>query len=387
MLMPIDVNSHAWAASDCELAQLCAAIPPGAPLALDCEFIRRITFHPIPALLQLGWRGANGELEFALLDPLSIDDWKPLKASFERADAVVMHAAGEDVQVLRRLGIHNFPLFDTQLAAALVLGEDGLGYSALVECELAQQVPQASSVQRSNWLARPLSRMQLEYALLDVAWLPDLHSRLSAQLETLGRSDWHRQECAALFQQSEFRPREEAWWSVRGADRVRQPVQRARLKALAAWRESRAMSLDRPRGMLLADDAMLVLCKDPAGLTPTLRRSRFGREIAADELESLRRQLLEADAADAPPLKQLTQGQTAELKRLRTLVAEQAQALRLPSRLLANKRKLGDWVAGAKVDFGGWQTPLMEEVLSRHARKEQERRAGQTHAVCNQSMD
>ena len=45
-----------------------AAIPAGAAVGLDTEFMRRHTFYPQLALLQLGWNGRH-----ALIDPLAFD--------------------------------------------------------------------------------------------------------------------------------------------------------------------------------------------------------------------------------------------------------------------------------------------------------------------------
>src|SRR3546814_3157116 len=89
-----------------------------------------------------------------------------------------MHACGAAPQ----------PLFDTQAAAALAGIAAGIGYQRLVQDVLG--VALAKGETRSDWLRRPLSPPQLEYAADDVRHLFALHD---------ARSEEHTSELQSLM--------------------------------------------------------------------------------------------------------------------------------------------------------------------------------------------
>ncbi len=61
--------------TDDALASLCEAVRAFPAIALDTEFVRTRTYYPQLGLIQL----FDGE-HLALIDPLGISDWSPLKA-------------------------------------------------------------------------------------------------------------------------------------------------------------------------------------------------------------------------------------------------------------------------------------------------------------------
>ena len=60
-------------------------------------------------------------------------------------------------------------IFDTQIAALFLGYNDAPGYEKLVNHYLDKQINK--DMQYSDWLERPLSKKQLEYALADVEFL------------------------------------------------------------------------------------------------------------------------------------------------------------------------------------------------------------------------
>ena len=65
-------------------------------------------------------------------------------------------------------------IFDTQLANAMLGGSFSISYKALVEDLLGVEISKTET--RSNWMRRPLSRAQLDYAASDVEFLIELYS-------------------------------------------------------------------------------------------------------------------------------------------------------------------------------------------------------------------
>ena len=168
-----------------ELARWCQHWQSLPFVAVDTEFVRAETFYPIAGLIQVG----DGE-QAVLIDPLAITDWAPLVALLEAPSVVkVLHACSEDLEVFSRLcGALPSPLFDTQLAAAFLGMDFSMGYSRLVSELLQIDLPKDET--RSDWLQRPLSAAQVEYAARDAQHLAELYRIMAPRLEAAGLTDW-----------------------------------------------------------------------------------------------------------------------------------------------------------------------------------------------------
>ena len=91
--------------SDAALAELLAAARGCKAVMVDTEFMRRNTFYPQVALVQLCFDGGGAAGTAWLVDPLCIQDAAPLKQLFEDPDVVkVLHSASEDLEVFQCWG-------------------------------------------------------------------------------------------------------------------------------------------------------------------------------------------------------------------------------------------------------------------------------------------
>src|SRR5690349_5969796 len=131
----------------------------GAPwLAVDTEFVREETYFAQLCLVQVSDGGTP-----VLVDALALDPAPLFKLLYEPRAAKVFHSAGQDLELLaQRGGDCPRPLFDTQIAAALLGHGEQLGYAALVERRLGIGVDK--SLSRTDWSKRPLSDPALAYA-------------------------------------------------------------------------------------------------------------------------------------------------------------------------------------------------------------------------------
>src|SRR5690606_23318506 len=120
------------------LARLCAEWRQLPFVALDTEFMRVDTFYPIAGLVQIG----DGRCAY-LIDPLAVTNWQPFAGLLQDTSVVkVLHACGEDLEVLSRLtGQLPAPLFDTQLAGGYLNLGFSMGYSRLVHAVLGLDLP------------------------------------------------------------------------------------------------------------------------------------------------------------------------------------------------------------------------------------------------------
>jgi ribonuclease D len=231
-----------------------AAIGDAGEIAVDTEFMRRNTYYPQVALLQLcvdshAW----------LIDPLKVSDLAPLRALLtDPARYKILHSCSEDLEVFRHwLGVLPTPLIDSQRAAALLGESFGLGYRALVETLLAIEVEKGET--RSDWLKRPLTESQCHYAAQDVLQLVPAWRLLRERAERLGRMDWvldEGEEAARLLRDRET----EVYRRIKSASRLA-PRQLEVLRRLSDWREQRAQSSDKPRGWVLEDKACIAIAQ------------------------------------------------------------------------------------------------------------------------------
>jgi len=227
------------------LAQSLPRWRQAAPLAVDTEFIRTDTFFPKLGLVQLG----DGQGE-ALIDPVAIGDLSALGPVLSRGGPLkILHACSEDLEVLSALAPDGVgEVHDTQIALAL-LGEGlQVGYQKALQLVLDIDIPKDAS--RSDWLARPLSQQQRDYAALDVRHLPALYAELKARLAARGLWDIYVAECDESCRLPSPVDPDTAWMDHANAWRLRRG-ELAVLKALMAWREREAVARDVPRGHLL----------------------------------------------------------------------------------------------------------------------------------------
>jgi len=239
-----------------QLTTLCAAIRESQWLALDTEFMREKTYFPQLCLLQI----CNGDIA-ASVDPLSVPSMEPLlEIIYDPAISKVFHAGRQDLEIFHHLWKRlPAPLFDTQLAAALLGLGDQIGYGNLVQKLLDHELEKGHT--RTDWSRRPLDDSQLRYALDDVIYLGEIYLKLRDQLAERGRGSWLREDFDLLTSASTYIVAPEmAWQRIKGRQRLK-GLQLAVLQTLTAWRENQAISSNRPRRWILKDEVTLELAR------------------------------------------------------------------------------------------------------------------------------
>ena len=333
-----------------------------ARIGLDTEFIRERTYWPRLALVQM----AVGE-DILLVDPLLPGMPAALAAWLDAPGVLkVMHSAGEDLIALRcACGTLPRPMFDTQLAAALAGIGAGMGYQKLVEQITGTTLAKGET--RSDWLRRPLSPAQLEYAADDVRHLDALHDATSGRLRELGREAWLAEDVERMLASAD-RDEGETWphLALRSAQFLDAAGQR-RLLRLLRWRERHAREHDLPRSWVLDNELAVALSRDPpideAGLQRQLDATpKSPRRLAAAIWQALSTALPDEDgmpkAAGDPDRN--------AIRRLQDAVARRSGELGLPDGVLGSRRHLeallesGQWPPALQ----GWRRDELEPVLA-----------------------
>ncbi|MBN1421481.1 MAG: ribonuclease D [Planctomycetes bacterium] len=235
---------------------LCDELRRTERFALDTEFVGERAYRPRLGIIQLAWPDGD-----AVIDAVAIPDLSPL------ADVIadpsvekVLHAAGQDLEILYwRTGKVPARIFDTQIAAGFAGMGERIGYAALVEQLLGVALEKSETF--TDWLRRPLTSAQLEYALDDVRHLLPVRERLVEALAARGRLAWAEEEMRRYEDAAAYdRDPEEEYLRVRRAwslDRRALGI----LREVAAWREDEAAEEDRARGSVLSDEAMLEIAR------------------------------------------------------------------------------------------------------------------------------
>ncbi len=328
-------------------------------VGLDTEFVRERTFFPRPGLVQV----SDGQAIW-LLDPIERENFQEIMHVFENHDVIkILHSVGEDLQIFRLLtDTVPAPLFDTQIAAAMLGFPLQCRYESLVE--ECFQVSLSGGQARSNWCKRPLSPRLLEYAAQDVIWLPPLQEFLGEALEKKDRLHWLEEDCHRLIQSAD--EPSSPLIRIKGAGRL-DDQGLAWLDRLADWREQQAQSRDLPRGFILRDDVMIDLAEaggNPnrlrevlAGLPHPVRR-RHG-ETLQDILGGPAPEPLERPLELVP----LDTEQRQRLKQAQKKVRSIAEEMAIDPALIASKRELTRLIRGERPEWlDGWRGKLLGDL-------------------------
>jgi ribonuclease D len=332
--------------------------------ALDTEFHREKTYYPRVALVQIAWDG-----DLVLIDPLEVD-LRPFATVLDSDIIAVLHAADQDLEVLE-LACQTTPrvLFDTQIAAGFV-GMATPSLASVYERELGLRVPKADRL--TDWLRRPLTEDQLQYAASDVAHLLDVHARLSDQLRERGRLQWALDECEQLrVRQRGARDPDEAWRRIKEARSLRGQA-RLVAQAVAGWRERRAAELDLPVRYVMPDLAVVSIAQRPPKTVRQLRDIRglddrhLKQEVANRLLEAIAdAQQRKPELLEDPPPPELDRELRPAVTLVSAWISQLARDLEIDTALLATRSDLEMLLRGASDArlAKGWRADIVGEPI------------------------
>ena len=262
------------------------------PVAVDAERASGFRYGHRAFLVQLRRQGAGT----VLIDPVACPDLSALDAALADAE-VVLHAASQDLPCLAELGYRPRRLFDTELAGRL-LGFPRVGLGALVETVLGLALEKGHAA--DDWSTRPLPEEWLLYAALDVEVLVELRDALAELLDEQGKTEWARQEFAAVLAAGPAGPRPDPWRRTSGIHRVRSRRGLAIVRELWLERDSIARRRDLSPGRVLPDSAIVEAARSAPATAEALAalpgfRGRGARRHAAEWLGAISRARTQAD--------------------------------------------------------------------------------------------
>jgi ribonuclease D len=350
-----------------QLTEICQQFSGSHFLALDTEFIRQATYYPILALVQI----CDGQ-QIAIIDPIALHDLSPLMTLLYNKKIVkVIHSARQDMEIFYHLN-QSIPdtLFDTQISAALLGYGEQIGYATLVKQLLNIDLDKSQT--RTDWLKRPLSQKQIDYAANDVRYLAQLYPLQQQKLQQLGRTTWLEKDFQFLSKTSTYAPSlETIWKKIKGVKQLKKQ-NLAILKNLATFREQLAISQNRPRRRVISDELLIELSiQHPTQLDELRHYKNLSQQLLhhhSHQLLALIQKGLQTENEECPQFpiyKKLSQNEEALAHCLMTLVHISAQKNHISPNALCSRKEIDSLIQGQRelTMLTGWKNELIGQQL------------------------
>lgn len=355
---------HKYIRTPEELREFLKAIRHAEWIAIDTEFVSEGKCRFELCLVQVATEGM-----VVLIDAIAVPDlcsfWKRL--CDEKTTAVV-HAGRSELEFCY-MAIGQIPkrLFDVQLAAGFLTGDYPQSFKHLGEKIL--KVDLAKGETRTNWQRRPLSLLQIDYAVTDVCYLHEMAIKLKEMLESKGRYEWYLEEADDFLEGLLVSFSRSPWLRLSGLRNL-SSRQLGIVRELFFWRKEEAAQSHRSPGSVLRDDLIIELARrqsaDPVRILAVrglerLRKNLVSISEAIDRALTLDASELPAIVSDAnyPQYPVVTQ-------LLQAALAQFAKENQLSILLLAPLHELRIYVAR----FYGTLPQQKSSILSRGWRSE-----------------
>lgn len=304
---------------------------------LDTEFIKVDTFWPKLGVFQI-----NIDRQVFLLDGTTLD-LIPFWDKLFKAKQNIFHACSEDVDLIyyyaQRKSLNN--VFDTQVAMSF-LGH-GLQVSYQNALKLLLDIDIDKDQTRSDWLARPLSPQQMQYAANDVCYIVQLADQVQQQLQQKGLYQFVLEDCRHLcLEISQETPKDKLFTDV--GNYRHSSKQLMQLQQLCVWREEMVKALNQPKSFILKNSTLNDLVEKNPKNSFQLSQCKDIRASVVREHGKIILDLLKflPDASQWPlrmsrPIKHSSKGITQVVDALIAGVAEETQ---VPKEVLMRKKWL-----------------------------------------------
>ncbi|MFW2076443.1 ribonuclease D [Acinetobacter sp. ULE_I010] len=320
-----------------ELENVLTLMQQASTYGLDTEFIKVDTLWP-----KLGVFQVNVKDQVFLLDGASLD-FQCFWTQLFQAQQNIFHACGEDIDLIYHYADkkHLDNVFDTQVALSF-LGH-GLQVSYQSALKLILDIDIDKGQTRSDWLARPLSDEQMNYAANDVLYIMNLAEKIKSELISKQLYQQVLEDCQNLtFEIALETPKEKLYSDVGNYRHSR--IQLMQLQQLSVWREEMVKALNQPRSFILKSATMVDLVEvnpknnfqlsQVKGIRPNIVREH-GKTIL--DLLKFLPEVDEWPLRIARPIKHSSQGVTLEVDQLIDQVALETQ---VPKEVLMRKKWL-----------------------------------------------
>lgn len=366
------VLNYQFITTNTALEDVCKAASEVSQIALDTEFVRIRTYYPHLGLIQM----CDGK-QISLIDPLTITEWTPfVELLTNPAVLKYLHAGSEDLEVFsHQFGCVPTPMIDTQVVAAFLGYPISCGFATLVE--KYEHIALDKSESRTDWLARPLTEKQCQYASGDVFYLLPLAKKLIAQAQEAGYMDAIVDECEMIAERrQETVSPELAYRDIGNAWQLR-GQQLACLKMLAEWRLNQARARDMALNFVVREEHLWSVARYlPTSLAELDALSLSGQEIRCHgrrllDFVAKAKQIKDEDCPE--PIGNLIEQPNYKkaFKAIKTVIQEVSEGQRYNPELLASRRQINQLLnihwkikTGEPELLSRWRKALLAEKIT-----------------------
>jgi len=235
--------------------KICEELSKEKILFIDTEFCRRRTYYAILSVIQIA--SQNHEVVIDVLSDINI---KSLNGIFSNEKIIkVLHSADQDFDIFYHMfGKLPKNVFDTQIAAGVVGLDAGIGYARL--CKTLLHINIDKTLQKADWLKRPLEKNLLNYAIKDVEYLVTLHRELSKTITERNLWDTYELRSKKLLSEESYKTQPEKIMKRMNLYKISDHIKK-NLSHFIELREECAKELDIPRGYCASDRDLIEICE------------------------------------------------------------------------------------------------------------------------------
>lgn len=353
-----------------DLDRICQSIKKDEIIGLDIEFLRHNTFYPILCLIQINISG-----QLYAIDPLNKKlNLKPfVKILKNRHIKKVLHSSFQDIWVFfQEFKIIPKSVFDTQIMANFLEFKFSISYAQLVKELLDHEI--SKEHQRSDWKQRPLHKDQLEYALNDVKYLPQIYQILSEKLNTENKLEYFLEEMKNILKKKNYDVKKQDLYKKFSLTNKSANFQ-ANIKNLVIWRDKIAKSKNIPRSFVLKDPLLSEIAKkhpqNKAELQQILATQNFKNPRLSEQILDLlrkRKKIKETKQIKKPNLF-LSEEEKALYKKIQNLLLSRAKANNIRPEFIVNQEDLKQiFLKNVKLKqiLSGWRYQIFGKYLKNY---------------------
>ncbi|GAB4164303.1 MAG: ribonuclease D [Rickettsiaceae bacterium] len=235
--------------------RLCVDLPKEPIIFMDTEFCRRRTYYAKLSLVQIATRDQK-----IIVDVMSGINIQPLNELLLNENVCkVFHAPEQDLDIFYHLfGKLPKNIFDTQIAAGVIGLDAVMGYGKL--CKAILNVNLDKTMQKANWLERPLSESLLEYAIRDVEYLIPLYRELTNTIDSRNLWDTYKTRSNKLLDPNTYKINFDKIIKKAGIQN-RSEEFKEKYRYLAMLREQCAQRENLPRNRCASDYDLVKICE------------------------------------------------------------------------------------------------------------------------------
>ena len=217
-------------------------------IGIDTEFNWRNTYFPELSLLQI-----STSSKILLIDCLKCKKLKFLNKILEdKTKTIIMHSSRSDTTVLNtNLKIKLNNCFDIQIAEKIINGGEIKNYGFIVSKYFGYSLSKSET--NSNWLKRPLTHQQLEYAADDVNFLIPIYKKQLKDLKKLKKE----QEAIIEFRKETMLGNQELY--ISRLKKLKKATKEE--KDIFLWREKHASEKNLPPSYIFEDKFLKTITK------------------------------------------------------------------------------------------------------------------------------